>query len=300
MADSWNRRHIEVVSGLLAGFANTIVTHPLDLVKVRLQLSQESEHRRFGPIRTVISGISHDAASAAARGTKPKLYYLVQQCYRGVAPNLMGNVLAWGLYFSLYAEFKQHIPVENGTTKYFSASALAGMTTSVLTNPIWVIKTRMLSTSSRATHSYKSVMDGVRQIYAKEGLRTFWRGTVPSLFAVFQLSLQFTFYDHLKNYFEQSLHSHQLSTLQYIYASVVSKTLSMAVWYPTQVVRSRLQSYNFDLEQRGLLLISRQIYMRQGWRGFYRGLSANVLRVLPSTIITFVSYETTKNYLSGL
>lgn len=302
MSDPWSRRQIEIVSGLTAGFATTTIAHPLDLIKVRLQLSNSPSSRPFDSLREVISGIVQDAkASEAASALKrPRAYYLVQQCYRGVVPNLIGNVSAWGLYFALYAEFKQFMPTADGTTKYFTASTLAGMSTSLLTNPIWVVKTRMLSTSSRTVNSYTSALDGIRQIYKKEGITTFWRGTVPSFFSVFQASLQFTFYDHAKHYFMENLHTTSLSTLQYIYASVVSKTLSMAIWYPTQVVRSRLQSYNFDREKRSLTLVILQIYTKEGgWRGFYRGLGANVVRVLPSTIITFVSYETTKNYLSS-
>lgn len=29
----------------------------------------------------------------------------------------------------------------------------------------------------------------------------------------------------------------------------------------------------------------------EGWRGFYKGLSANLVRVTPATVITFVVYE---------
>lgn len=302
MSDEWSRRRTEIVSGLMAGFATTFVTHPLDLIKVRLQLSDHASTRSFETLRTVISGISHDARHAQQAGgmKKPHTYYLVKQCYRGVVSNLVGNVSAWGLYFTLYAEFKQRMSSTSGTAKYFTASALAGVSTSILTNPIWVLKTRLLSTSSRASHSYKSGLDGIRQIYRNEGIATFWRGTIPSFFSVFQASFQFTFYDHAKSYFTENLPTNSLSTWQYIYASVILKTLSMSIWYPAQVVRSRLQSYNFDLERRSILLVVRQVYASEGWRGFYRGLSANIVRVLPSTIVTFLSYETTKNYMSSL
>lgn len=302
MSHEWSRRQTEIIAGLVAGFSTTIVTHPLDLIKVRLQLSNEKSTRPFGTLRSVITGISQDAknASEAAAVKHPRSYYLVQQYYRGVVPNLLGNVSAWGVYFALYAEFKQFIPTTDGAAKYFTASTLAGVVTSVLTNPIWVLKTRILSTSSRASHSYKSVADGITQIYRKEGLLAFWKGTVPSLFSVFQASLQFTFYDQAKHYLMESLQSKELTTWQYIYASVVSKTLSMTILYPTQVIRSLLQSYNIDLERRSTLLVLKQMYYQDGGlRGLYRGLSANIVRVLPSTIITFISYETTKNYISS-
>lgn len=35
----------------------------------------------------------------------------------------------------------------------------------------------------------------------------------------------------------------------------------------------------------------------EGWRGFYKGLSANLTRVTPATVITFVVYENVSHYL---
>ncbi|KOC61375.1 Mitochondrial folate transporter/carrier, partial [Habropoda laboriosa] len=35
----------------------------------------------------------------------------------------------------------------------------------------------------------------------------------------------------------------------------------------------------------------------EGWRGFYKGLSANLTRVIPATVITFVVYENMSHYL---
>lgn len=322
-----SRRQVEICSGLIAGFSNTIITHPLDLIKVRLQLSSAQSRRPFDSLREVISGIAHDARAAKSSGNLQKSFSVnvVRQLYRGAAPNLLGNISAWGLYFALYSEFKLHMPDTENTAKYFTASTMAGISTSVLTNPIWVLKTRMLSTLSQAANSYKSVGDGIRQILRNESILTFWTGTLPSLFSVFQASLQFTLYDHSKNYLvnrknqngrvesqtgksgksgkpgepdKSDKGNHELSTVEYIYASVFSKTVSMTIWYPTQLIRSRLQSYNFEKEKRGIRSVVRKIYEREGVRGFYRGLSANVVRVLPSTIITFVTYETTKNYLS--
>lgn len=296
---SWTPREVEVVSGLLAGFANTIVTQPLDLLKVRLQLSEKLAARPFDLLRSVTAQIDQDAraAKAAHPSTKPLAAYKLQQYYRGLGTNLVGNVTAWSLYFTLYAEFKRALTASDGLVSYFGASSLAGATAAVLTNPIWLLKTRILSTSKLQSHSYKSVADGVAQIVKNEGILTFWKGTLPSLFHVFQASVQFTLYDHAKDYLVRQLGSPDLSAGQYIFASVVSKTISMSLVYPTQTIRSRIQSYNLAKEQRTITNVTKKIWAKEGPRGFYRGLSTNIIRVLPSTCITFLTYESTKKYL---
>lgn len=35
----------------------------------------------------------------------------------------------------------------------------------------------------------------------------------------------------------------------------------------------------------------------ESWRGFYKGLGTNLVRVTPATMITFVTYEHTSSYL---
>lgn len=302
MPTNWSERHVEIASGFMAGFSTTIATHPLDLIKVRLQLSTKLSARPFDLLRDVITNINKDgrAVYEASKRQKPLSLCYLNQYYRGVGPNLVGNVSAWALYFSLYNEFKHLMPSTEGTTTYFTASTFAGLTIALITNPIWVLKTRILSTSSLERNSYKSLMDGASQILKNEGLGTFWKGSIPSMFLVFQASLNFTFYNHAKDYFMLKLGKEELLNVQYMYASVFSKTASMILMYPSQVVRSRLQRYNFDHSQRTLAKVFLEIWKGEGkLRGFYRGLSANIVRVLPSTIITFVSYEMTKQYLSG-
>lgn len=317
---SWESRRIELVLGLAAGVATTVVTHPLDLLKVRLQLLRHRSTHAFELVGHVVRSIRADAAAAAAsasslanRPRRSLVYYLLQQWYRGVGPNLLGNAAAWSVYFALYAEYKELL-VRIGSPLYFGASALAGVSTSLLTNPLWVLKTRILA-SPRSDASYKSMADGVRRILQEEGISTFWRGTLPSLFGVVQASIQFSLYDQLKDWIvvtstkslqssqssSSSTSSKELSAWQYIYASAILKVASMSLLYPTQVVRSRLQAQNDARDPRTIAGVCRSLWRNEGYfRGFYRGMGANIIRVLPSTCITFVTYETVKNTMRGL
>lgn len=298
MSEQWSRRQVEVISGVFAGFNTTLATHPLDLIKIRLQLADKLTSKPFELISRVYHDIQVLASNAyQASGQKyPRAFYILQQYYRGVGPNFIGNVSAWAIYFGLYGEFKELVASPN-SPNYFAASSLAGLCTTLLTNPIWVLKTRILSTP-KTKSSYTSLWDGIKKIYINEGVRTFWKGTIPSLFSVFQGSLQFTFYDHAKLYVSKR-QERELSYSQYTGLSVMARTFSMVIVYPTQVIKSRLQSYNFGHEKRTMMSVLRQLKnLDGGLRGLYQGLGANLLRVLPSTAVMFLSYETTKKYLT--
>lgn len=311
---SWTSRRDEFVLGLAAGVVTTTVTHPLDLMKIRLQLLRHHSSRTFELLHLVVSGVANDAKAAASalHHKRPMAYYYLQQWYRGVGPNLLGNAAAWSIYFTLYAEYKNILSRNSRGSKngeldgasYFGASALAGLTTSILTNPIWVLKTRILGSSRGRQSSYTSMADGVLRIMKEEGISTFWRGTLPSLFQVLQASIQFSLYDQFKMWSvahqEGASSSADLSPLQYIYASATSKTISMCLLYPTQVVRSRLQQQSSTAKPLSIADVCRSLWQNEGYfKGFYRGMGANIIRVLPSTCLTFLTYETAKNYMSS-
>lgn len=185
-----------------------------------------------------------------------------------------------------------------------------GALTAVLTNPIWVIKTRMLSTGASVPGAYASLSSGVRQIYRSEGLTGFYRGLIPSLFGVSHGALQFMAYEQLKRYRssvsvwevipdnnEPKRTRRELDNLDYLVLSGLSKIFAGSVTYPYQVIRSRLQTYDASGTYRGLFDAVVQIWRRESLAGFYKGLGPNLFRVLPSTWITFLVYENTRKYL---
>jgi len=92
--------------------------------------------------------------------------------------------------------------------------------------------------------------------------------------------------------------------------SGASKLFALATTYPYQVIRSRIQvrlssvTYVFEvltycLAQNDaashlypdILTTIKRTWNGEGFRGFYRGLGTNLVRVLPGTCITFVVYE---------
>jgi solute carrier family 25 folate transporter 32 len=82
--------------------------------------------------------------------------------------------------------------------------------------------------------------------------------------------------------------------------SGLSKIFAGSATYPYQVVRSRLQTYDADKVYGSARDVVRQVWSREGISGFYKGLGPNLLRVVPSSCVTFLVYENTKAYLPHL
>ncbi|KAJ5752351.1 hypothetical protein N7520_009268 [Penicillium odoratum] len=301
--DGLSSSFVETVAGFTAGVVSTLCLHPLDLVKTRLQVNPKSTSR-VGSSLKIVRDISRYEGGFAA-------------FYRGLAPNLVGNSTSWALYFLFYGSLKDGMCIYRGNSwaltsfDYFLASGTAGALTSLLTNPIWVIKTRMLSTGSRFPGAYSSFTSGVRQIYRTEGIPGFYRGLVPALFGVSHGALQFMAYDRLKVLRSHSTQgssrgsehgnkTRELDNMDFFALSSLSKLFAGCATYPYQVIRSRLQTYEAHLMYRGATDAIMQIWTREGIHGFYKGMGPNLLRVLPSTWVTFLVYENMKIILPKL
>lgn len=136
-----------------------------------------------------------------------------------------------------------------GPSQHILASSEAGVLTLVLTNPIWVVKTRLClqyggHTEIDQRRRYYGMIDAFRKVYLFEGVRGLYKGFVPGIFGVSHGALQFMAYEELKKFYiaKHSLHKDaKLSTFAYLYCAALSKLFAAVITYPYQVVRARLQ-----------------------------------------------------------
>ena len=78
---------------------------------------------------------------------------------------------------------------------------LLGMLTLTVTNPVWVVKTRLClpNTVSVPTYMhYAGLCDGLKKLYRIEGVRGLYRGFVPGLWGTSHGAIQFMLYEELK------------------------------------------------------------------------------------------------------
>lgn len=321
--------NVEFVAGISAGAVTTLVMHPLDLIKVRLQVD---DYHPFPSGSGNIQNAKPSMTGKVARILKSFTSY--KDLYRGLRVNLVGNTVSWGLYFALYNELKRTliIPSQNLDSRiqtnseeedninipislpqfsnqhlYLGCALIAGTTTSFLTNPLWVLKTRLLGTSRSGVAG--QVPATLSNIIRTEGLRALWRGFVPSLFGVMQGSLQFTIYEDLK---QRRLQYHEtLPIVEYLSISATSKIIATVMLYPYQLVRSRMQmpitsskssssssTVSASSGVRALDVLRTTIRTEGGIFALYKGLGANLLRVVPSTCITFLVYEKVLHFMN--
>ncbi|KAF9348622.1 hypothetical protein BGX26_012982 [Mortierella sp. AD094] len=180
----------QALAGFTGGAVSTICLHPLDLIKTRFQVNAAQAAPRIGGTLRSFQQIYK------SEGFRHGLY-------RGLTPNFAGATVSWGLYFYLYAGIKASMPVDPttkrlGPSQHMAASMLGGALTAVVTNPFWVIKTRMCTTQKTAPGAYQSLFGGLVTLVKTEGVKGLYRGIVPALFGVSHGAIQFMAYEQLK------------------------------------------------------------------------------------------------------
>ncbi|SNX86587.1 related to FAD carrier protein FLX1 [Melanopsichium pennsylvanicum] len=258
--------------------------------------------------------------------------------YRGLSPNVAGNSASWGLYFLWYTMIKERMSANQVITEdgpkrlsagqHLLAASESGAITALMTNPIWVVKTRMFTTPRSVAFSaaaqasgrpspevYRGLWHGLVSIYKTEGVRGWYKGAGLALFGVSNGAIQFMAYEELKRWRtsvaarkvvtcpgEEHVDTNmiKLSNAEYIVMSGVSKVAAILLTYPYQVVRSRIQNHATSHIYPDIQTCIRLTYTQEGLRAFYKGLVPNLVRILPGTCVTFVVYENVSWVLKGL
>nr|GAT50576.1 mitochondrial NAD transporter [Mycena chlorophos] len=309
-----------MLAGASSGFIASVATCPLDVVKTKLQAQRAvaGHHGYEGIVETVKSIWKHDG---------------VRGYYRGLGPTILGYLPTWAIYFSVYDTIKTHFgepplgatpaqerlypaaqvkgyqPVirEHPWSLHILSAMSAGAASTICTNPLWVIKTRFM-TQSRQEVRYKHTLDAALTIYRSEGISAFYRGLVPSLLGISHVVVQFPLYEQLKLW-AQGNSQVPASTGSILLCSAVAKMTASVVTYPHEVVRTRLQTQRrplaessdgllTQLERGGIVQTTGRLIRNEGWKSLYKGLSVNLIRTVPNSAVTMLSYELLMRHLS--
>jgi solute carrier family 25 protein 33/36 len=191
------------------------LTAPLDVLKTRLQSDFYQAQLRQARASHAVAMNPVQAGVYHLRETVQILVSLYRQegpraLFKGLGPNLIGVVPARSINFYTYGNGKQLIAHylnggEEAAWVHLGAAALAGVTTSTATNPIWVIKTRLQLDKNVAEQSggvtmrqYRNSWDCIKKVLRYEGIYGLYKGMSASYLGVAESSLQWVLYEQMK------------------------------------------------------------------------------------------------------
>jgi solute carrier family 25 phosphate transporter 23/24/25/41 len=134
-------------------------------------------------------------------------------------------------------------------------------------------------------------------MWAEEGLASFYRGLTPSMIGILPYAgVDICVFEMLKEhllevYDDQPPHMYILGT------GMLSSSVAQVVSYPLALIRTRLQAQGGSgcpIKYTGMADVARQTVQREGVRGLYKGLLANLVKLAPAAGISWYIFEETK------
>lgn len=333
---------VHFFAGGVAGMAGAVVTSPLDVVKTRLQsdlhhsLSNKTANGQVRPRSRfiVVRGLRHvtDTFGIIADVYKTEGF---RALFRGLGPNLAGVVPARSVNFFTYGLAKNLIapqfndPEQLKPQTHLASGVTAGIVTSTVTNPIWLVKTRLQLDKAHSDNNtkvqangavekpqrlYKNSFDCARKIIKNEGFFALYRGLTASFLGSSESSMQWVLYEQMKSFIrkrQEYLHSkgHQFSRTEKFMdwfatsgAAGAAKFIASLITYPHEVVRTRLRQAPQEggkPKYTGLIQCFRRVIAEEGLASLYGGLTPHLLRTVPNSIIMFGTWDLIVRFIAG-
>lgn len=108
----------------------------------------------------------------------------------------------------------------------------------------------------------------LKKIINEEGFGSFFKGLIPSLFLTINPVIQFTIYEYMRNSIIKI--KGELSSINIIYISFVSKLITTLITYPVLTIKTLFQA-NDKKTNAEIIIILNQLLKNEGIGGFYKG-----------------------------
>ncbi|XP_031255625.1 peroxisomal nicotinamide adenine dinucleotide carrier [Pistacia vera] len=313
---------INGLAGAGGGIIAQLITYPLQTVNTRQQTERDlkKEKRKLGTVEQMCQVVKHEGW---------------ERLYGGLAPSLVGTAASQGVYYYFYQIFRNRAEAKalehkrkgfgDGSVGMFSSlvvAALAGCVNVLLTNPIWVVVTRMQTHTKVSKKSQPSQIEAVTQdevipaalepppygtshviqeIYGEAGFWGFWKGVFPTLIMVSNPSIQFMLYETmLKKLKKRRTLSKKdnkgVTALEIFLLGALAKLGATVVTYPLLVVKSRLQAKQFKTgdkrhQYKGTMDAILKMIRYEGFNGFYKGMSTKIVQSVLAAAVLFMVKE---------
>ncbi|CAH0730825.1 unnamed protein product, partial [Brenthis ino] len=272
-----------LVAGAAAGAIAKTVIAPLDRTKINFQTS----HIPYS-WKAAVGFLSHSARTEGWAAL-----------WRGNSATMARIVPYAAIQFTAHEQWKRLLGVDTPQTaqesplRLLAAGSLAGATSQSATYPLDLARARM------AVADYRSLRAVFRRVARHEGLHSLYRGYPATVLGVIPYAgVSFFTYDSLRNLYREHTGSEPHGATNMVCGGAAG-ALAQTASYPLDIVRRRMQTAP-RAACPTIVATLRAVYVNEGWRGFFKGLSMNWVKGPIAVGISFATYDSIKSTLRDI
>ncbi|KAG5980010.1 hypothetical protein E4U55_004483 [Claviceps digitariae] len=284
------------LAGAGGGILSMVLTYPLITLSTRAQVESKKAETKF------IDAVQRIVAREGIAGL-----------YSGINSALFGISVTNFVYYYWYewtrAFFEKAAAAAGRANKKLTtvesmiAGAIAGSATVIITNPIWVVNTRV---TTRQKHSEADLEAGkpaarpttmgtLMSLLKKEGPQALFSGVLPALVLVINPILQYTLFEQMKNAVEKR---RKVTPTVAFFLGALGKLFATSVTYPYITVKSQMHvAGSHGNKKEGMSATLSRLIREEGYAGLYKGIGPKVSQSVLTAALLFafkdVLYEQT-------
>ena len=223
--------------------------------------------------------------------------------FKGNGTNVARIVPYSAIQFFTFDYFKRAFmaPGENSPLKTLACGALSGVVSSLGCYPLDLVRSHLTVQTSEI--KYRGMLHGITTIAKEQGVRGLYRGILPTMAGIGPyVAINFFVFDTLKRKYLPDPSHATFDVINLSLGACAGFTAAM-ITYPTDVLRRRMQLRGVKLAGLDIPVYRNSVHcishvvQTEGVRGMYKGLSACLLKVVPSMAIAFMTHERLRRLL---
>ncbi|OBA23618.1 mitochondrial carrier [Metschnikowia bicuspidata var. bicuspidata NRRL YB-4993] len=291
------------IAGSIAACGAVTFTNPIELIKTRMQLQGELSLKSDAPrlYKNPLQASLVIYKNEGLRGLQQGLIcgYVYQIALNGCRLGLYEPTRYYMTKVLLPDQFSEDASrIPQNLFVNVMSGIVSGWAGAVISNPFFLIKTRMQSFNKAGASGsvgqqtyYRGLFDGLKTIYANEGIKGWFRGTDAALLRTGAGSAaQLPVYNFTKNY----ILKHDLMTDGSVGLHLVSSSMTglgvAIVMNPWDVVLTRVYNQKGNLYTGPIDCFIKTI-KTEGPTALYKGFWAQLFRIGPHSILMLLFME---------
>nr|CAG4634888.1 EOG090X08ST [Alona affinis] len=193
--------------------------------------------------------------------------------------------------------------------KFFPLSIASSFTVRTTLYPFTLVKTRLQI--QRGTEVYKGTYDAFRKIIKYEGTRGLYKGFWVNVFSIVSGAFYVLTYENVRHILQANNVTD--TRIRALVGGGCASLVGQTIIVPIDVVSQRLMMIGQKVDgqaepnarqssskTRLALAITKDVYHRDGLRGFYRGYAASLFTYVPSSALWWTFYHMYQDKLHGI